>query len=107
MFLKLLSRPFKSLYYINVIKRDTSLSLTCTCLIHWESQQKRFAGHSKWANIKFKKMHKDNARAKMFGQLSREIIQAVKGKKTTSIFYFYNVLYSLKIIIIVLLKQHG
>jgi len=52
-------------------------------------------------------MHKDNARAKMFGQLSREIIQAVKGKKTTSIFYFYNVLYSLKIIIIVLLKQHS
>lgn len=41
--------------------------------------QKRWAGHSKWQNIKFKKMHKDNARAKIFGQLSREIIQAVKG----------------------------
>lgn len=40
---------------------------------------KRYAGHSKWANIKHKKMHKDNARAKVFGQLSREIIQAVKG----------------------------
>ena len=42
--------------------------------------QKRFAGHSKWSNIKFKKMHIDNARAKVFGKLSMEIIQAVKGK---------------------------
>uniref|UniRef100_T2M6X9 Translational activator of cytochrome c oxidase 1 n=1 Tax=Hydra vulgaris TaxID=6087 RepID=T2M6X9_HYDVU len=40
--------------------------------------QKRFAGHSKWSNIKFKKMHIDNARAKVFGKLSMEIIQAVK-----------------------------
>ena len=44
----------------------------------WQSE--RYAGHSKWANIKFKKMHKDNARAKVFGRLSLEIIQSVKGE---------------------------
>ena len=38
------------------------------------------AGHSHWANIKFKKMHKDAERSKKFGKLSLEIISAVKGK---------------------------
>ena len=37
------------------------------------------AGHSHWANIKFKKMHKDVERSKKFGKLSLEIISAVKG----------------------------
>ncbi|XP_057293816.1 probable transcriptional regulatory protein TTE1135 isoform X2 [Hydractinia symbiolongicarpus] len=40
--------------------------------------QARHAGHSKWSNIKFKKMIIDNARAKVFGKMSLEIIQAVK-----------------------------
>ena len=40
---------------------------------------KCMAGHSHWANIKFKKMHKDAERSKKFGKLSLEIIQAVKG----------------------------
>merc|ERR1712137_1209461 len=63
--------------YSNFFKKDgSSLAVLSTC----QCQQKRYAGHSKWANIKFKKMHKDNARAKVFGQLSREIIQAVKEK---------------------------
>ena len=56
-----------------------ALSSVCACRCQQQLQFKRHAGHSKWANIKFKKMHKDNARAKVFGQLSREIIQAVKG----------------------------
>lgn len=47
-------------------------------LLQW--QVERYAGHSKWANIKHKKMHKDNARAKLFGRMSLEIIQAVKGE---------------------------
>eukprot|EP00794_Sanderia_malayensis_P003418 gene3418-3909_t len=36
------------------------------------------AGHSHWANIKFKKMHKDVEKSKMFGKLSLEIITAVR-----------------------------
>jgi len=36
------------------------------------------AGHSHWANIKFKKMHKDVERSKRFGKLALEIISAVK-----------------------------
>ena len=43
------------------------------------SIQRTMAGHSKWANIKFKKMHKDNARSKMFAKIAMEIISAVKG----------------------------
>lgn len=51
--------------------------------------QARHAGHSKWSNIKFKKMIIDNARAKVFGKMSLEIIQAVKGKiKTWSVVRF-------------------
>lgn len=66
---------------MKVFARETLLlPVTCCC----SNQQKRFAGHSKWANIKFKKMHKDNARAKLFGQLSREIIQSVKEKGSDS-----------------------
>lgn len=37
------------------------------------------AGHSKWANIKFKKMHRDIARAKILGRLHKEIVTAVRG----------------------------
>ena len=37
------------------------------------------AGHSHWANIKYKKMHKDVERSKRFGKLALEIISAVKG----------------------------
>ncbi|CAB3978934.1 Hypothetical predicted protein [Paramuricea clavata] len=36
------------------------------------------AGHSKWANIKFKKMHRDIARAKILGRLHKEIVAAVR-----------------------------
>eukprot|EP00112_Aurelia_sp_Birch-Aquarium-sp1_P002271 Seg1248.2 transcript_id=Seg1248.2/GoldUCD/mRNA.D3Y31 product="putative transcriptional regulatory protein" protein_id=Seg1248.2/GoldUCD/D3Y31 len=39
---------------------------------------KCMAGHSHWANIKFKKMHKDAERSKVFGKLSLEIITAVR-----------------------------
>ena len=49
----------------------------------------RYAGHSKWSNIKHKKAHKDNARAKVFGKLSLEIIQAVKGKLFFHMFVTY------------------
>lgn len=38
------------------------------------------AGHSKWSNIKFKKMHRDIARAKILGRLHKEIVTAVRGK---------------------------
>ena len=38
------------------------------------------AGHSKWANIKFKKMHRDIVRAKILGRLHKEIVTAVRGK---------------------------
>ncbi|XP_032239794.1 translational activator of cytochrome c oxidase 1 [Nematostella vectensis] len=38
----------------------------------------RMAGHSHWANIKFKKMHADLARSKLFGRISMEIITAVR-----------------------------
>lgn len=41
---------------------------------------KCMAGHSHWANIKFKKMHKDAEKSKKFGKLSLEIISAVRGK---------------------------
>ena len=44
------------------------------------SALKCMAGHSHWANIKFKKMHKDVERSKKFGKLSLEIISAVKGE---------------------------
>ncbi|XP_046847094.1 probable transcriptional regulatory protein Cthe_2075 [Xenia sp. Carnegie-2017] len=36
------------------------------------------AGHSKWSNIKFKKMHRDIARAKILGRLHKEIVTAVR-----------------------------
>jgi len=42
----------------------------------WQSE--RFAGHSEWQNRKWKKMHVDNKRAKVFGPISLEIQQAVK-----------------------------
>ena len=45
---------------------------------------KCMAGHSHWANIKFKKMHKDAERSKIFGKLSLEIITAVRGKERSS-----------------------
>jgi len=54
-----------------------SQNLSAPCLTG-SLLQKRYAGHSKWANIKHKKMHKDNERAKTFGKFSLEIIQAVK-----------------------------
>ena len=44
------------------------------------------AGHSHWANIKFKKMHKDAERSKIFGKLSLEIITAVRGMKMMNAF---------------------
>ena len=68
-----LKQKNSKLLYINNVKCFASRRKH----ILW--QQERFAGHSKWSNIKFKKMHKDNARAKVFGRLSLEIIQAVKG----------------------------
>ena len=40
----------------------------------------RSAGHSHWQNIKFKKMHADFARSKLFGRLALEMITAVRGK---------------------------
>lgn len=40
--------------------------------------QLRYAGHSKWQNIRFKKAHIDFARSKEFGKLSMEIISAVR-----------------------------
>ncbi|KAK3733783.1 hypothetical protein QZH41_015106 [Actinostola sp. cb2023] len=39
---------------------------------------KRMAGHSHWANIKFKKSNIDVARSKMFGRLAVEMITAVR-----------------------------
>ena len=74
---KAVTRKYLSLFgcltYIRI-----SLSLS------WQRREmnvtpRRYAGHSKWSNIKHKKAHKDNARAKVFGKLSLEIIQAVKG----------------------------
>jgi hypothetical protein len=41
--------------------------------------RRSMAGHSKWANIKFKKMHRDIARAKILGRLHKEIVAAVRG----------------------------
>lgn len=41
---------------------------------------KRFAGHSKWANIKHIKGAKDAQRGLLFGKLSRQIKVAVTGK---------------------------
>ena len=41
--------------------------------------KRSMAGHSKWANIKFKKMHRDIARAKILGRLHKEIVTAVRG----------------------------
>ena len=41
---------------------------------------RRMAGHSHWANIKFKKSHIDVARSKIFGRLSCEIIACVRGR---------------------------
>ena len=57
-------------------------------MVNMNKQQQNFhtsilrcmAGHSHWANIKFKKMHKDAERSKKFGKLSLEIISAVKGR---------------------------
>lgn len=43
---------------------------------------KRFAGHSKWANIKHIKAQKDSQRALMFTKISRQIKIAVLGKKS-------------------------
>ena len=40
--------------------------------------KRSMAGHSKWANIKFKKMHRDIARAKILGRLHKEIVTAVR-----------------------------
>ncbi|XP_028394684.1 uncharacterized protein LOC114518861 [Dendronephthya gigantea] len=40
--------------------------------------RRSMAGHSKWANIKFKKMHRDIARAKVLGRLHKEIVTAVR-----------------------------
>eukprot|EP00111_Clytia_hemisphaerica_P020987 TCONS_00061900-protein len=76
--LKILKPIQTPLLWRNLQIQNGTLAVVTTCLLC--QQQKRYAGHSKWANIKFKKMHKDNARAKVFGQLSREIIQAVKEK---------------------------
>lgn len=42
---------------------------------------RRMAGHSHWANIKFKKSHIDVARSKMFGRLAVEIIATVRGNQ--------------------------
>jgi len=64
------------------IPRDTAICGRRRLL--W--QQERYAGHSKWQNIKFKKMHKDNARAKVFGRLSLEIIQSVKESGANTAF---------------------
>lgn len=36
------------------------------------------AGHSKWANIKHKKVKQDNKRAKIFNKISKEIMVAVR-----------------------------
>lgn len=36
------------------------------------------AGHSKWANIKHKKMRSDEKKGKVFSQMAKEIISAVK-----------------------------
>jgi hypothetical protein len=44
--------------------------------------KRSMAGHSKWANIKFKKMHRDIARAKILGRLHKEIVTAVRGEIT-------------------------
>lgn len=41
--------------------------------------RRSMAGHSKWANIKFKKMQRDIARAKILGRLHKEIVTAVRG----------------------------
>lgn len=40
------------------------------------------AGHSKWANIKHRKGAQDKKRAKLFGQLSRQVRAAVKEGKS-------------------------
>ena len=87
--LKVLKSATSTSALLNTVKhQDGRLVLGfCYCQqLHF----KRYAGHSKWSNIKFKKMHKDNARAKVFGQLSREIIQAVKGFVIS-----YNLIFSL------------
>lgn len=42
---------------------------------------KRYAGHSKWANIRHIKGAKDAERANLFTKISRQIKVAVQGKQ--------------------------
>lgn len=49
---------------------------------------KRFAGHSKWANIKHIKAQKDSERSLNFTKISRQIKVAAQGKNVLKIIYF-------------------
>lgn len=59
---------------IKTIPRTYEFGVTNSLII------KRFAGHSKWANIKHIKGLKDAERSKVFTKLGRQIKVAVTGK---------------------------
>lgn len=66
-----------------IVSSFSALVTQCYCpcaSLNVSRMQLRFAGHSKWQNIKFKKAHIDFARSKEFGKLTMEIITAVRGK---------------------------
>lgn len=50
---------------------------------------KRFAGHSKWMNIKHTKEEKDNQRMILFHQLTSQMKVAIKGIYLLYFFCFY------------------
>lgn len=68
----------KSHFFINCFP---AIVTKCSCpsaRINGFRMQLRYAGHSKWQNIRFKKAHIDFARSKEFGKVSMEIITAVR-----------------------------
>lgn len=73
----------KALKFTPVISTLTNQNIRptlCSAKVNLFIIMKRMAGHSHWANIKFKKAHIDFARSKMFGRLTAEIMTAVRGK---------------------------
>jgi DNA relaxase NicK len=62
---------FSKFIFVHDFFRLSALTMTVA--------RRSMAGHSKWANIKFKKMHRDIARAKILGRLHKEIVAAVRG----------------------------
>ena len=56
----------------------------CSVILQQFAGQKRFAGHSKWANIKHDKAIKDQARASMFYKYSRMVRIAIQDGGSTN-----------------------